>query len=67
MKIEVDADKLVILTEDHGGYLAGECIVCKAGGWYDGSLGYRFDDKDVLRNHLIHKKSCPVNKAIKKG
>lgn len=66
MKILVDINKLVITTQNHGGYLAGECIVCGAGGWYDGDLGFRFDNKEVLKNHLIHKKSCPVNDGIKK-
>lgn len=59
-KIEIAADKLVTVTEDHGGYTAGECLACGACGWLcEQSNGIPYNgDKEI--NALRHKKSCPV-------
>ncbi len=49
-KVKVDANLLIRVTENHGGYLAVECILCKASGW-DGKLE--------------HEPGCEVGKALK--
>jgi hypothetical protein len=37
---------MMIITEDHGGYKAGMCIVCKQSGWID---------------QIKHKGGCPID------
>lgn len=65
-KIEVSADKLVNVTEDHGGYHAGECLVCGECGWLvEQQYGLPYNgDKEI--NSLRHKKSCPVGQRLDK-
>ncbi len=36
---------MLIVTEDHGGYMAGFCAICGVAGWIDS---------------IKHKKDCPV-------
>lgn len=63
--VEIDIEKLVPITDDHGGYEAGECLLCGASGWLvENRLGYHYKDKDVGAD-LQHKKACPMNKEIK--
>ena len=58
--------KLVPITEDHGGYEAGECILCDASGWLvEHRFGHPYETKDVGAD-LIHKKNCPINKILMK-
>jgi len=66
MKITLkkDIEKIVVVTEDHGGFLEGECIACDETGWIDGKYGYRYGVKGVPGNHLIHKKNCVMNKFL---
>jgi hypothetical protein len=33
--ITIDPEKLIIVTENHGGYKGGHCIACGAVGWID--------------------------------
>ena len=42
--VTLPVSKLVICTENHGGYEAGRCIACDASGWFP----------------LKHKPTCPV-------
>lgn len=64
IKLEIELEKLIVITENHGGYLVGQCIVCGESGWLGGKLGYRAGAKQVPGNHLKHKHSCPVNEVI---
>jgi hypothetical protein len=65
-KIEVSADKLVTVTEDHGGYHGGECLICGECGWIvEQPFGIPYNgDKEL--NALRHKKSCPVGAQLDK-
>jgi hypothetical protein len=66
-KVRVDIKEAVRVTENHGGYLGAECIICGECGWLDGKYGYAHGTKNVMGNHLIHTKACPMNKhALKK-
>lgn len=47
--VTMEADNLVRVRGNHGGYMDGECLVCDASGWLP----------------LKHKASCPVGKALK--
>lgn len=49
-KVEIEASKLLVVTENHGGYLGGQCLWCGAVGWMD---------------RLAHKPECPVPAAMK--
>lgn len=61
----VDAKKVVIVTEDHGGHLVGECIACGTRGWLSPRYGYPHRVKDtVMGNGVIHKKDCPMNEIL---
>jgi hypothetical protein len=65
-KIEISADKLVIVTEDHGGYHGGECLVCGECGWIvEQQFGIPYNGNKEL-NALKHKKSCPVGARLDK-
>jgi len=46
--ITIDPEKLIIVTENHGGYKGGHCIGCGAVGWID---------------KLEHKADYPLQKA----
>lgn len=48
-RVLVPITKLVVVSENHGGYLGAECVVCDAKGWMD---------------RLEHKPSCAVGKAL---
>jgi hypothetical protein len=61
--IRIDASKVVQVTEDHGGFLAGKCFACGASGWLEGR-GYPHRAKDVPGSHLRHGASCPMNRAL---
>lgn len=63
-KVNVSADKLVIITDDHGGYTAGQCVVCGNVGWlvekrYGLPFGSRSQD-----NAMRHAKTCPMNNVL---
>lgn len=45
----IDARKLIIVTENHGGYKGGTCVHCDASGWID---------------RIKHKPECPVPAAL---
>lgn len=47
--VQIEASKLIIVTEDHGGYKAGRCVACGACGWL---------------SRLEHKSDCPVPAAL---
>jgi len=64
MELQINPNKLVRITENHGGYLSGECVVCGASGWFDGKLGRKYGDKKNPGADLEHKKNCPINKEI---
>ena len=59
--VRVDVDEVVIVTENPGGVPGGRCSQCGALGWIDGKYGYAYGT-DVMRNRLIHKKSCVMNR-----
>jgi len=54
MKVEIEAKKLILVTENHGGYLAGKCLYCDSHGWIE---------KDDLQ--YGHRPGCPVPEALK--
>lgn len=63
--VRLPLNKLVVVTENHGGYMGGECISCGASGWLNGKYGLKAGTKDAKEwkgTHLVHKPSCPVNK-----
>jgi hypothetical protein len=66
-KVEVDIIEVVRITENHGGYLGGNCIACGSIGWLDERLGYRYKSKNISSNSLIHKRNCPMNKFARLG
>ena len=63
LKVEINLQKVIIITGDDGGYESGYCILCDASGWIKGKLGLPYGTKDV-GSDLVHKKNCPVNKEI---
>ena len=64
--VKLNMRKLVRITEDHGGYEAGECLLCDASGWLvDPEFGHPYGAKDVGAD-LQHKKGCPINKELRK-
>lgn len=76
--VAVPIEKIVIVTENHGGYLGGKCILCGACGWldeerkgYNGKLGfplYAIESKanptGIMGNRLFHKENCPMTHAL---
>lgn len=64
--VAVDPKKLVIITENYGGYLGGECVVCGASGWLSPRYGYPHNSKKGLAmgNRIIHKEDCPMSKVL---
>jgi hypothetical protein len=62
--VPVNASKVVVVTENHGGYKGGRCVACDAIGWLDNEHGYPSHVKGVLGNKLKHKKSCPMNSVL---
>lgn len=58
-QVPVEPEILVQVTDNHGGYLGGRCLVCHATGWLDGKMGYRHGT-NVMGNRLIHTEDCPV-------
>jgi len=65
IKVEISIQKIVRITEDYGGYEAGECLLCDASGWLEGRFGYPYGTKDASAD-LVHKKDCPMNKELGK-
>ena len=64
--VTIALKKLVLITEDHGGYEAGECLLCDASGWLvENRFGHSYGTKDTGAD-LVHKKNCPMNKELKK-
>lgn len=63
--LELDADVVVQATEDHGGYIAGKCVLCGSHGWMDSQHdhGYPYGSKKgaELGNRVKHEKNCPMN------
>lgn len=58
------ADDVVLVTENHGGYLGGRCIACGSAGWIEG-YGFPFGTRNK-GNYVVHKKACPMNAIINK-
>lgn len=54
--VTMPADKFLVCDEDHGGYEAGYCFVCKQHGWLYVDPG--------ARNGINHKADCPVGAAL---
>lgn len=62
--VKLSMRKLVPITEDHGGYATGECLLCDASGWLvDNRFGHHYSTKDIGAD-LQHKKGCPINKEL---
>ena len=54
--ISIEPEKLIRVTENHGGFKTGICIVCGASGWlWPGWL-----------ESLKHKEDCPVGEFFKR-
>lgn len=63
--IKIRADKVVIVSGDHGGYTEGRCTMCDSFGWLvDKQNGLPFGSKNGA-NALRHEKRCPMNKVLK--
>lgn len=64
IKVELTLETLVPITEDHGGYESGECLLCDASGWLvEHRFGHPYGTKGVNAD-LVHKKNCPINKEL---
>jgi len=61
--IEVEVKDLIVVTENHGGYLVGMCFACKASGWLY-NHGYPARAQNVPGAHLQHRASCPMNDML---
>lgn len=61
--IKKNAEDVIIVTEDHGGYKEGYCFACEASGWIDG-FGYPCHAKGVPANRLKHKHYCSMNDVL---
>lgn len=64
--LELDVQDVVVITENHGGYLTGKCVGCKADGWL-GDTGYGYPARSRRKGagyHLKHKASCPMNDIL---
>ena len=57
------AKDFIIITENHGGYMAGYCFACGARGWIQG-CGIPSHAEDSGFN-LKHKSTCPMNEILK--
>lgn len=64
VRLTLDPEVVVRVTENHGGYLAGRCEACGVIGWLEGRLGLRYGDYTEFDTWLKHKKACPINKVI---
>ncbi len=63
--VPVDVNKIVTVTENHGGHLSGKCIACGVNGWLDSQYGYPHHMRVlVMGSKLIHGKDCPMNDVI---
>jgi len=62
--VEINILRIVSITENHGGYLVGKCLLCNASGWLDERLGSPYGTKNADAD-LVHKKSCPINKELR--
>jgi len=60
--LKKEAEDVIIITENHGGYLEGKCFACGASGWING-CGYPSRVK-APGAHLQHKADCPMNAAL---
>lgn len=61
--VKMRLEDVVVVDEEHGGYTGGHCTACGASGWIDGRYGLRHDQPKGA--HLVHKRSCPMNEAIR--
>lgn len=60
--LTIDAEKIVQITENHGGYEAGKCVACDTHGWVTESrLGYPYGSKEGMKNQVRHGRDCPMN------
>lgn len=76
IKVGIDIEKIVQVTENHGGYLGGVCQLCGACGWLDyPRYGYPSSfrksdklDKEqkslIAANRVVHKSDCPMNEHL---
>ena len=52
--LELDADVVVQITENHGGYEAGKCLACGTHGWLcESRYGFPYGSKRVWRTRYI--------------
>ncbi|MEK7554284.1 MAG: hypothetical protein AAB517_02885 [Patescibacteria group bacterium] len=60
--LELDADVVVQITENHGGYEAGKCLACGTHGWLcESRYGFPYGSKKGMANEVHHKPHCPMN------
>ena len=50
------AEKAIVVTENQGGYRAGECVFCGETGWINVAKG--------ASNGINHKKDCPTQSTL---
>jgi hypothetical protein len=53
--VSVRASSLIVVTENHGGHMAGRCVACGQSGWLHTSGP----------NGIDHKQDCPITLALK--
>ncbi len=47
--VSISARRLIIVDENHGGYLSGHCLMCGRAGWTD---------------QIVHARDCSVARAL---
>lgn len=65
VRVAVDVNDLVRITETHGGYHAGHCVLCKSYGWiteyrYGLPIHSRSGTTDVLKHNV----GCKFNRIL---
>lgn len=61
---KIPLDKAVQVTENHGGFTGGKCVICEASGWIEGRHGLRYGTPAAREwggTFLVHTESCSVN------
>lgn len=63
LMISIPASKVVLVTQNHGGYKVGVCQACDAQGWVEGH-GYPHQAVTALSSTLQHQQTCPMNEVL---
>ncbi len=62
--ISKEADDVVHIHSNDGGYLGGKCFACNQSGYLNHRHGTPHRVKNTPGNHLRHTAECPMNMAL---